>query len=799
MACRYRKYAFYLVLAGFRYNLAQERRHTVRCYSTALHGYNDNGWSHIEDHLNFALGRQGKALEDFPSSMQYLMMLLRNCQQPAERQEFFVKEFVAVASRMRLEAAEERLDESDVPPVVMPVPRVDDESVHVNVNVGSSGPARTSSQLARLPSTVANDARAEDALFETMEAALNELYDVVRKSAGGPLMRARKAGGVENCYVGEEVLVEVQLRNPLRAELALADLSLICKLRNDEGTVPASAGFALEQRQISLPPQSGGEYHDSSTDIANLSDGPIELRVMPKAEGDLTIEGLQWKLLNELPCQHSFSLRGTRLNKTKQQRQGATPQYSVDKRLQLRVCPPMPLLRVTFNAPEPTLLAGEVTQIKLKLTNIGRTANMESVTVAISHPAFCFISDGVNDRTASEPPPGSGMVTYTAAPAEHELTQKYSLVTLLGGDQRLPPDGSAEFTVWLYGNTPGDHALSFLFYYDATAEHSNVNFRTLRHTMRLRVAPALAFEATLSNPQGNGEKGRPTVCVDLINASTQPLIMQTMSCISSCWSPLPSDGELGIPATLQSQQQCSVQVTMEESAPPPAHKSPEKSLEPEQVPVEPEPQSEPSAPRSLLHSRLPLPGMGVDGGATTPLGLTSEGPAWQFILRQPFEARWLCNWLVQGEREHSPDVAQLGVMWCKPSSSTTGPPRFGYSFVTVALRPRSSVWAEYPPATRSLCDFSVAPRDDEATNSGRGSTEDSSKSLGPGLKQHWQGRACLIGEGEEGAAREKVLDELEHARLKKAQRKAAEMAMMAAKNDARCDLQLHTQIYLLLA
>lgn len=572
MPFRYRKYAFYLVLAGFRYNLAQERRHTVRCYSTALHGYNDNGWSHIEDHLNFALGRQGKALEDYTSSTQYLMMLLRNCQQPAERQEFFVKEFVAVASRMRLEAAEERLDESDVPPVVMPVPRVDDESVHVNVNVGSSGPGRTSSQLARLPSMVANEARAEDALFGALEAALTELYDVVRKSGGGPLMRARKAGGVENCYVGEAVLVEVQLRNPLRAELTLTDFSLVCKLKNDEGTVPASVGFSVEQRQIGLPPQSAGEYQDISTDISNLTDGPIELRVMPKAEGDLTIEGLQWKLLNELPCHHCFSLRGSRLNNTKQQRQSATPQYSVDKRLQLRVCPPMPLLRVTFSTPAPALLAGEVTQIKLKLTNIGRTANMESVTVAISHPAFCFISDGVNDRTsASEPPPASGMVTYTAAPEEHELTQTYSLVTLLGGEQRLPPDGSAEFTVWLYGNTAGEHALSFLFYYDATPEHSNVNFRTLRHTMRLNVAPALTFEATLSNPQGNGEQGRPTVCVDLVNASTQPLVMQTMSCISSCWSPRPSDGELAIPAVLQSQQQCSVQVSMEESAPPPAH------------------------------------------------------------------------------------------------------------------------------------------------------------------------------------------------------------------------------------
>eukprot|EP01051_Picozoa_sp_SAG22_P012468 SAG22_NODE_1300_length_4809_cov_2.233970_1_plen_590_part_10 len=93
---QYRKYAFYLVLAGYRYNLAQQRRHTVRCYSTALHLYQKNGWSHIEDHLNFALGRQHKSLQHYGESMQYLVDLLSECQQPADRQEAFLKEFMQV-------------------------------------------------------------------------------------------------------------------------------------------------------------------------------------------------------------------------------------------------------------------------------------------------------------------------------------------------------------------------------------------------------------------------------------------------------------------------------------------------------------------------------------------------------------------------------------------------------------------------------------------------------------------------------------------------------------------------------
>ena len=57
------------------------------------------------------------------------------------------------------------------------------------------------------------------------------------------------------------------------------------------------------------------------------------------------------------------------------------------------------------------------------------------------------------------------------------------------------------------------------------------------------------------------------------------------------------------------------------------------------------------APRSLLHSRLPLPGSEQPGPT---LGSTAGGPTWQFVLRQQHEAAWLRNWLVEGEREYAP-------------------------------------------------------------------------------------------------------------------------------------------------
>ena len=52
-----RKFAFYLILAGYRYISCSQRRHAVRTYASALRVYSGKGWSHIEDHVHFTLGR----------------------------------------------------------------------------------------------------------------------------------------------------------------------------------------------------------------------------------------------------------------------------------------------------------------------------------------------------------------------------------------------------------------------------------------------------------------------------------------------------------------------------------------------------------------------------------------------------------------------------------------------------------------------------------------------------------------------------------------------------------------------
>ena len=587
-----RKYAFYLVLAGFRYNLAQQRRHTVRCYSTALHMYNEKGWAYVEDHLNFALGRQSNALKEFSLSMQYLMMLLRDCKQPAGRQEFFLKELVQVAVALRRDTSE---PDTASQPVTMPLPRVDDDSITVGVNPPTN-------QLR----TVTESGQPTKQVWVNLETKLLDVYRAIRLANGFALSDPPGHKWQQCCYVGEEVVIQVVLQNPLQTKLPLTNLSLVCTLTNDKIAIDDDA-FEAKSRNLVLPPRSNGQYCEAGAGAP--IDGPIALHVLPKIEGDMTIHALQWQLLGELTCSHVIKLKGARMNKTPGQRKSSTPVYSTDRRLELRVCPPMPLLQVVFDDQPHTLLSGEIRRVTMKLTNIGSTADMESVTMAMSHPRFCFIGDGENDVPSAVSP------RHECKPSIQDLTQQFAVVTLIAGTRpnlngQLAPSESAEFTLWLHGSSPGQHMLSFLFYYDSSPQHRTTEFRWLRYSMEINVEPSLSIGA-IATETGT----RSLLGLTLTNEGQLPLTLRSLSCMSCCWEPEPGSDEPQTVQELEPSQRHALHVQLSRT----------------HVAVSED------APREILCCRLP--------GGKDSSGSDSciDAAEWHFVLRASSQNE--CSWM----------------------------------------------------------------------------------------------------------------------------------------------------------
>jgi hypothetical protein len=164
---------------------------------------------------------------------------------------------------------------------------------------------------------------------------------------------------------------------------------------------------------------------------------------------------------------------------------------------------------------------------------------MESVTVAVSHPAFCFF----DERAFELGPAGSdaetvGQHTVALTPTVAALGQAHGIATLLANGSRLAPGRGAEFSVWVYGAAPnGVHSVGLLFYYDADSAHPPANYRLLRHTLSVEIDPAVAVSvAAVPAPSTEGERARGLagqwLTVEVANRGAVPMELLSLSCLS---------------------------------------------------------------------------------------------------------------------------------------------------------------------------------------------------------------------------------------------------------------------------
>ena len=137
------------------------------------------------------------------------------------------------------------------------------------------------------------------------------------------------------CSVNEPVEIDVVVRNPLEVELVLRDIVLSsCVLMEGEeeggGGGGGGGGVGGGGRR-----ESDSGVETKTIDVLVLkprSDTKMRMRVIPRREGVLTIEGVEWRLCPSssssssssspfsIACLHKFDLPGRRLYDTRDQR-----------------------------------------------------------------------------------------------------------------------------------------------------------------------------------------------------------------------------------------------------------------------------------------------------------------------------------------------------------------------------------------------------------------------------------------------------------------------------------------------
>eukprot|EP01051_Picozoa_sp_SAG22_P018588 SAG22_NODE_3171_length_1881_cov_1.818743_1_plen_500_part_01 len=430
----------------------------------------------------------------------------------------------------------------------------------------------------------------------------------------------------------------------------------------------------------------------------------VQLRLIPLIEGGLKITGVKWLLLGKIECNHAFELQGARLNKTKPQRKAATPVYAKDSRLELKVCRAMPLLRVEAIAGDSTqagssfsrytLQAGELRKVTVRLSNVGRTANMESVTVAVSDPGFLFFDDVADIATAdgaaswpadaadaaaaaAETRVSSETVSTTASAAAAALNQNHAMATLIsGGEQaaedrggaatasrrrrhRLAPAESAEFTVWIYGAArAGTHAVGLQFYYDADPAHPASNYRTFQYTVVVDIQPTVdvSVVATAAPPTVCGEEATPgesehQLTVEVANNGPVAMELLQLGCLSSAFravgdAPL-FRSQTGVPQlTLEPGQKQWLQLRLARA---PAEHS-----------------------QQLFHTTIGLSQAAGGGGGGGAAALTRDRVVWALLCRQgAATVGWLRALAAHGEVEVAAKQFLLGLL-CRPAAAGGG-------------------------------------------------------------------------------------------------------------------------------
>ncbi|KAJ3220266.1 Trafficking protein particle complex 8 [Dinochytrium kinnereticum] len=437
-----RKFAFYTILASYRFNKCSQPAHAFRCYNIALDLYKNKKWTLIEDHIQFSLGKLSAQLERPADAITHFASLLHSSQQPPHIQQAYINEFLSIYKSRR-------------------------------------------------PMHVAT----EDEVWDSMEKDLaDEMSMTTGTKSTSKGLKNLKDGGKSVCAVGEPVFLELEMENPLQVTLQLSDLYLFAEFHED-----SSSGSSTSIQTSVDVDRLVFENFDMEC-LTTLALDPLEKRlVFPKKEGEIRIKGLRYMLFGVVPNYMTFDKRGVRLNLTSDQR--LNPTYAEDNTLNLVITAPLPILDVVFHSFPEALLSGQVERTVLEINNKGNRG-LKNLMVKLSHPSFFSIGtpDQIDHATyQKEEGPNSSVYNFCSMPNEifnsSVNTIKLPVTSTGNGEELLEPGMTTIIPISVRGDRIGKHIFRFLFMYKSEDKNDQISYRKLQYTLTMQVYPSLRINA----------------------------------------------------------------------------------------------------------------------------------------------------------------------------------------------------------------------------------------------------------------------------------------------------------------
>ncbi|KXN68172.1 hypothetical protein CONCODRAFT_19144 [Conidiobolus coronatus NRRL 28638] len=441
-----RKYAYYLTLAGSRYNRCNQREHAYNCYLKSHRAFQIGQPIELDDGgNNNNNGEVVRVKKSNPSLYKTLYLATKRIQQSPQTQAQYLKEFLYTYDNYVKSTSHELLLE---PQYYLPIPQIDPLKINIELENSFDPKFHTKDQ---------------SHIWEDLETQVFGKDTKLDLKTG--LIKNTKLCEVEGgnwCLVNEPLLIKLIISNPLQLSLNLSKLKLDC---NYEG----------EKNESEVEGEESGEAFDlSKIDDFILSGGKkVELvyKLTPKLSGKILIKGLFFTLNESASSYKSFnSEQNSKHNKDN---------------LVINAIEEMPQIQVDFPSPPEQILSGEVVSTLVELKNTG-SKTCTKIWVKLSHSTFFSFTSSEVDLESH--PLTSVMEVDNKVPDPSLVELDLTKFT----PQGLEPGSTISLPLHIRGDRIGNHQFYLLFY--CKSEQKQL-YRTSRSILPLTVQPSLKINA----------------------------------------------------------------------------------------------------------------------------------------------------------------------------------------------------------------------------------------------------------------------------------------------------------------
>ena len=278
-----RKFSFNMILAGYRFNKADQKRHALKAYDLAHQVFRNSYWCYAEDHINLTIGKNSHVVGKLETSAQaYLSLLNMSSRQNPVQQGSFLQDFLS-SFKDYVEMKNSECSKNSLSVVALPV--INMQAIVVTYGVVSydnvvGAPNIENKHWVNLEKSATAFHTGKQVPFN-WKPSIQMLNQTTVNSVKPRTPRQ------------EPVTVKLQFENPMMVQIHLENLHLLWNLKlsdSQEGEIVENE-FDISQGTKYIKTEVIKELHFDNLEIKSLS-----LSLVPCVEGEIVITGVAYSL-----------------------------------------------------------------------------------------------------------------------------------------------------------------------------------------------------------------------------------------------------------------------------------------------------------------------------------------------------------------------------------------------------------------------------------------------------------------------------------------------------------------------